>query len=149
MLTLRSYTLTPIARRVVLLALSVVLLAACSGGMRSKANVLENTLSNYQGAVRWGGTRDMMAFFDPESEASKNVKAIELERWAQYDVKGYREITPAVVDDEGIARQTVEIELVNKHSATPRMAVDSQVWRFDTDAKRWLLTSGLPIIQKE
>ena len=129
-------------------AMTVVLsLSGCANGPRSKADELEATLRSYEGAIRWGNLTDASAFLDPESAALHPVTKFNLDRFAQLTVVGYRTQTATIVDETGTARQQVTIELVNKHTQTPRTILDSQTWRFEPKSKRWLLTSGLPDLE--
>ena len=44
--------------------------------------------------------------------------------------------------------QVVEIGVVNEHTQTERAVVDRQRWRWDKQAKRWWLMTGLPAIAR-
>ena len=127
---------------------TVLLLSGCASGPRSKADELAATIRSYEGAIRWGNLTDAAAFLDPESATLHPVTKFNLDRFAQLTVVGYRTQTATVVDETGTARQQVTIELVNKHTQTPRTILDSQTWRFEPKSKRWLLTSGLPDLEK-
>ncbi len=129
-----------------LLALGLIFFAliGCANGPRSKADELTATLRNYEGAIRWGDLTDASAFLDPESAELHPVTKFNLDRFAQLKVVGYRTQTATIVDETGTARQQVTIELVNKHTQTPRTILDAQTWRFEPKSKRWLLSSGLP-----
>ena len=125
----------------------VLSLSGCANGPRSKADELEATLRSYEGAIRWGNLTDASAFLDPESAMLHPVTKFNLDRFAQLTVVGYRTQTATIVDETGTARQQVTIELVNKHTQTPRTILDSQTWRFEPKSKRWLLSSGLPDLE--
>ncbi len=129
------------------LMLMIMALFGCAGGVRSKADELDATLRGYEGAIRWGNMTDASAFLDPESVALQPISKFDIERFAQLTVVGYRKQTAAIVDETGTARQQVTIELVNKHTQTPRTILDAQTWRFEPKSKRWLLTSGLPNLE--
>ena len=129
-------------------AVAVVLsISGCANGPRSKADELEATLRSYEGAIRWGNFTDASAFLDPKSATIHPVTKFNLDRFAQLTVVGYRTQTAPIVDETGTARQQVTIELVNKHTQTPRTILDSQSWRFVPKTKQWLLTSGLPDLE--
>ncbi len=135
-------------KRSLLIGFAVILsLSGCANGPRSKADELEATLRSYEGAIRWGNLTDASAFLDPESATLHPVTKFNLDRFAQLTVVGYRTQTATIVDETGIARQQVTIELVNKHTQTPRTILDSQTWRFEPKSKRWLLSSGLPDLE--
>lgn len=142
-LSVRSLYKPRFCLRFVMLILLLALFG-CAGGVRSKSDELDATLRGYEGAIRWGNMTDAAAFLDPESNALHPTTKFDLERFAQLTVVGYRKQTAAIVDETGTARQQVTIELVNKHTQTPRTILDAQTWRFEPKSKRWLLTSGLP-----
>jgi hypothetical protein len=126
------------------LIVMMLALISCGSAPRTKTDELSATLRAYEGAIRWGSIAEAQPFLDPESLSSHPITQFELDHFAQFTVVGYRAQTAAVVDQVGIARQQVLIELVNKHTQSPRIISDSQSWRFDAKQKRWLLTSGLP-----
>jgi len=124
-----------------------LMLAGCKTDIRSKGDRLDASMLGYERALRWGTMAESLQFLDPTSEAALAMKPLELERWAQFEVKGYRKQSQALVDDDGIARQVVEIELLNRHTQTPRTVLDRQVWKFDKQSGQWRLTSGFPILK--
>jgi len=60
-----------------------------------------------------------------------------------YSVKGQ---SPGA--DENIFLQTAEISFANRHNQRVRSIDDHQIWRWEPETKRWLLTSGLPDITR-
>jgi hypothetical protein len=130
---------------VVFLCASVLL--AC-GGIKSKSDQLTSTLLAYSQALRWGRMSEAVGFLDPKLQAEKPVTSLELQRFEQLTVSGYREQTDVVVGDDDIARQVVEIEFINKHTQSPRSVIDQQRWRYDSETKRWVLISGLPDLRQ-
>ena len=126
-----------------LLALGLML-GGCKTDVRSKGDRLDASMLGYERALRWGKMAEAMQFLDATSEAVLTMKPLEIERWAQFEVKGYRKQSQALVDEDGIARQAVEIELLNRHTQTPRTVLDQQVWKFDKQSGQWRLTSGFP-----
>ena len=131
-----------LARFAVVAGLS--LLAGCASTQKHSRDLLQITLYDYAGAIRWNRPDAAAKWLDPELE--KNLPtALQLERFSQvqvtgYDVRGSETITP-----ERYA-QTVEIRLVNKHTQAERAIIDRQVWRYDAEKKHWWLTTGLPDI---
>jgi hypothetical protein len=141
---LRDFLKPPIWRVLWVLTLMATL-AACASGVRSKSDELTAALRAYGGAVRWGGMNDAAAFLDPQSAAEHPISKYDMERFAQFTIVGYRTQSSVVLDPTtGIARQVALIELVNKHTQSPKSILDDQQWRFDSKSKRWLLISGLP-----
>jgi len=119
------------------------LLVACGGG--SKRSPLEQTLYHYTSAIRWSEFDKALAFVDPAVLESRRPSELEMERYKQYQVSGY-DVRRSHTPEEGLYEQTVEIRLVNRHTQTERIITDHQRWRWDREAKRWWLVSGLPDI---
>jgi hypothetical protein len=124
--------------------LMMLTLLSCGSAPRTKADELSATLRTYEGVIRWGSIAEAQPFLDPEALSSHPITQFELDHFAQFSIVGYRVQSSPVVDQFGVARQQVLIELVNKHTQTPRVIMDSQAWHFDAKQKRWLLSSGLP-----
>ncbi len=123
--------------------LMTCLLGACSAGVGSEKSRLEETMYHYSAAVRWGDVEQIIAFHDPNVLAEHPPEAIELERWRQLRVTGYRARGLEPQPDETVV-QFAEIEFMNRHTQTTSALLDREQWRYDESAKRWWLTSGLP-----
>ncbi|WP_395680179.1 hypothetical protein [Dokdonella sp.] len=130
-----------------LLAATVVLGACANKEIRSKANILEQTLRSYAGTIRWGDITQATSFIEPKVLAEHPPSQLDLDRLRQVRVSGYEE-TPPVPVGENEVRQTVQIELINVNTQTTRSIVDHQVWKYDEASKHWWLTSGLPDISR-
>ena len=135
--------------RWILAMLSAALLSACAASGKSKASDLEATLMAYEGAIRWGNIEAAVGFLDPASQEEHPVSRLTLERFQQLQIVGYREQAAPILGPDGLARQMVLVEMVNIHSQSPRQIMDRQVWRYDAESKRWLLTSGLPDLNQQ
>lgn len=130
-------------RRVLRLALLVwvaVLLSAC--GVKRNDD-LKSTLYAYQSLIRWGDFEQAAGMVDPAHLKQHPISRLDWERYKQVQVAGYRASDPLPSGEDEV-QLTVEIEFVNIHTQSPRSIIDRQVWRFDREAKRWLLTTGLP-----
>jgi hypothetical protein len=132
-------------RRAVIVSL-LFLLAACSG-VGSQKNALEETLFHYAAAVRWGEVEQVLAFHDPDVLEENAPEPLELERWRQLRVTGYRSRGREPQPD-GTVMQFAEIEFVNRHTQTSSALLDREQWRYDEEDKRWWLTSGLPDLER-
>ena len=122
----------------------LLLLAGCASTQKHSRDLLQITLYDYAGAIRWNRPDAAAKWLDPDI-AKIRPTALQLQRYDQvqitgYDVRGSESITP-----ERYA-QTVEIRLINKHTQAERAIVDQQIWRYDADKKQWWLTTGLPDI---
>jgi hypothetical protein len=131
-----------VARRIILLALAL-LLAACGAGQRSDLKLLDETLTQYGSAVRWGTPEQLLAFVDPEALKARPVREFDLERLRQLRVAGFR-AQPVVMIGETRARLVAEVELINNNTQLSRSTTDITEWRWDATAERWWLASGLP-----
>ncbi|KAA2284746.1 hypothetical protein [Arenimonas fontis] len=121
------------------------LLAACGGA--TKRSPLEQTLYHYTSAIRWSEFDKALAFVDPQVLERDRPGELDMERYKQYQVSGY-EVRSKNTPEEGVYEQVVLIRLVNRHTQTERVVTDRQRWRWDGEAKRWWLVSGLPDIRQ-
>ncbi|HEU4663505.1 MAG TPA: hypothetical protein VFS55_05710 [Dokdonella sp.] len=128
--------------------IAAVVVAGCAvDKMRSKENILEQTLHSYAATIRWGDVSQALAFIDPKVLAEHPPSPLDLERFKQVRVTGYSE-QPIVPVGEEEVRQVVQIELANVNTQSVRSIVDHQVWKYDEATKHWWLTSGLPDIAR-
>jgi hypothetical protein len=131
------------ARSVLLLVLALLTLTGCP--VKQNALLLEDTLSSYAGAIRWGHMDDALGFVDPETLKKHPVTALDLARYQQVQITVYSDAAPVHITDDEVS-QIVEIGLVNINTQAARSIVDKQLWRYDAKANRWWLVSGLPDI---
>lgn len=127
-------------RTVLVLALALLLAACASSGQRSPRDQM---LYDYVSAVRWSDFDAAARFLDPELLAREPMTDLERERYRQFQVSGY-EVKSASEPAEGEYEQVVEIRVVNRHTQVEKIITDRQRWRWDPEAKRWWLASGLP-----
>ncbi len=128
--------------RVLAPVLALLLVAACgsTGGQRSPR---DEALYSYVSAVRWSDFDAALTFVDPETLRAKPMTSIESERYKQFQVSGY-DVKSSREPAEGLYEQEVELRLVNRNTQVERTVTDRQRWRWDPEAKRWWLVSGLP-----
>lgn len=126
--------------RFLVLALVMLLAACATAGQRSPR---DETLYNYVSAVRWSDFDVAAKFLDPRVLEVRPMTDLELERYRQFQVSGY-EVKSASEPAEGEYLQVVEIRVVNRHTQVEKVLTDRQRWRWDPEAKRWWLASGLP-----
>ena len=127
--------------RLLAATLVLVLLGACAtAGQRSPR---DQVLYDYVSAVRWSDFDAAARFLDPALLEREPLTDLERERYRQFQVSGY-EVKSASEPAEGEYQQVVEIRLVNRHTQTEKVLTDRQRWRWDPEAKRWWLASGLP-----
>lgn len=128
------------------LALTTALLGGCAG-VGSEKNEMEQTMYHYAAAVRWGEVEQILAFHDPKVLGEHPPESIELQRWRQLRVTGYRARGLEPQPDETVV-QFAEIEFMNRHTQTTSSLLDREHWRYDKEAKRWWLISGLPDLDR-
>ena len=143
-MTLRRTFRKPPLLPVLLLAM---LIAACSE-TNEQDTLLDETLKAYGVTMRWGEIDQALGFISPADLEARPIPPVELERYRQVRIVGYREQGMQRVD-AGYARQTVAIEIVNQHTQVARSVLDRQDWRWDPVTKHWWLTSGLPKLTAE
>lgn len=122
--------------------LLALLLAGCASTTPDR-RALDDALYDYASAIRWGELDAALSHVDPDYLAAHPLDSIERARFQQLQVSGYY-VRQNSQDAEGRVHQLVEIRLVNRHTQTERSVVDRQTWRWDAEAKRWWLTTGVP-----
>ena len=122
--------------------LALVLATAC-GSMGAQRSPRDQALYSYVSAVRWSDFTAALAFVDPETRRARPMTELEAARYDQFQVAGY-EVKSGSEPAEGLYEQVVELRLVNRHTQVERIVTDRQQWRWDAEAKRWWLVSGLP-----
>lgn len=134
----------PTHRLIVAALLGLVLSACATTG--DQARLLDETLDGHASAVRWGDPVAGLDFVDPALREGFEPTGLERERWRQFQVAAYRAQAPVMLAPDRLTR-TVELELVNRNTQVARSVTWRQEWRFDAEAKRWWLTSGLPSLE--
>lgn len=143
-------TARPYSRRClsILLIALVTLMLAAPVMAKSRDKILTETLRTYAATIRWGSIEQAESFVDPEYRAAHPLTQLELDRYKQIRITNYEDTAPIPVNDNEV-RQTVEIGIVNIHTQEARSIIDRQVWKYNKEAKAWLLTSGLPDITRK
>lgn len=124
-------------------ALAAVLLAACATDY-GKGKSLDEALRQYEAMIRWSQWDGAVQMLAPESLAEHPVTQLDIERLRQFRVTNYAIRSSTPYDEDNGLRQVVEIRLFNKNYAQERSIIDNQDWKYNKEAKVWLLHSGLP-----
>lgn len=130
--------------RMMMLLTLAGLLAACASGGGSRNDKLQQLQYDYSAAIRWGGFEGAWNVVDPEYRKAHPISDLELARYQQIQVSGYRELGSQVSADRQQAMREIQIDVINRHTMTERSIRYTEVWRYDPVAKTWWLTSGLP-----
>lgn len=132
-------------RFVPLLCLLLMTLAAGCASTSGDRIQLESSLFRYAGAIRFNSVEVAYQYVDPKLRESKPMRALDVERYAQVQFTGYT-VKASEAPVPGELRQTVEVRLINIHTQVERVMTVQEHWRWDAEARRWWLTSGLPDI---
>lgn len=128
--------------RIITATLILVLVAAC-GGNQVEENRSE-TFKQYETIVRWSQWDAAADFISPEYLAENPITRLDMDRLRLFRVTAYTIRSTGIYDEGMTARQVVEIRMFNKNQGVERTIIDEQEWRYNEQAKRWLLHSGLP-----
>ncbi len=129
------------------LPLALVALALVAGcAAHQRRDDLTATLTAYATTLRWGDFQHALEYVDPAWREAHPLTPLQEARYRQVRVAGYDEGEGPVPVSEEEVRQTVKIGLINRHTQHERFVIDHQVWKWDPQAKRWWLETGLPDI---
>lgn len=123
------------------LALLLLLFAAGCGPLKddTRQAALENTLSSYRQAIRWGHYPAAAGFLSPESRTELDLDAL-----SNIRVTGYEVVRQGVIGPDDNMLQLVQIEYVREDRQQLERLLDHQHWRYDASQRAWWLASGLP-----
>ena len=121
---------------------SVVLLAGCASA-KHQMGALDQMQYAYSAAIRWGDFEGAWNLVDPKYRDAHPMSDMELERYKQIQIAGYRDVATQTLADGDVVRE-IQIDLVNRHTLTERSTRYTEHWHFDSPTKTWWLTNGLP-----
>ena len=125
-----------------LLLVLAVAVAACTSNPVEKSR--GEAFKQYETIIRWSQWDAAADFIAPEYLEQNPITRLEMDRLRLFRVTAYTVRSTGIYDEGMTARQTVEIRMFNTRQAVERSIIDQQEWRYDEDAKRWLLHTGLP-----
>ena len=131
----------------IVLCACVVLLAGCANPKR-QMGALERVQYAYSAAIRWGDFEGAWMLVDPEYRKAHPLTDIELERYKQIQIAGYRDIASQTMADGDVMRE-IQIDLVNRHTLTERSTRYTEHWHYEAETKTWWLVNGLPDLWKD
>ena len=120
----------------------LALLAGCATGT-SQGDALQKAQYAYSAAIRWGDFEGAWNLVDPKYREAHPMSSLELERYKQIQVAGYRDLATQTLPDGDVVRE-IEIDLVNRHTLTERSTRYTERWHFEPETKTWWLVAGLP-----
>ncbi|KGQ17840.1 hypothetical protein LF41_1915 [Lysobacter dokdonensis DS-58] len=126
-----------------MLALCLCVLALSGCASSKDTNQLDRQTYAYSAAIRWGDFEGAWTLVDPKYREAHPLSDVELERYKQVQIAGYRDLAEQVLPDGDVVRE-IEIDVVNRHTLTQRQTRYTERWRFDAESKTWWLVVGLP-----
>jgi hypothetical protein len=121
---------------------TALLLSGCATDKR--ADTLDRTMIAYANAVRWDGFEAASVFVDPKVRQAHPITDLDRARFKQVQVSDYDDGNGPAPAGKDEVRQTVRISLTNVHTQGVRTIVDHQLWRYDEQADKWWLETGIP-----
>jgi hypothetical protein len=104
---------------------------------------LQDNLKSHELAVRWNDFEAAAASLDPLTIQDEPFSEQDEAYYKSYQVSGYLVRASMLIDPQTFG-QRVELRVIDQNTQTERVVVDRQRWRYDAEAKRWWLTTGLP-----
>ena len=129
-----------------LLVLAIAALPATATAQKLKIKqprLLEETQLDYSKAIRWNNFEAAAALLDPSYREQHPVTDAEFSRYEQIQVTAFEDFDSRILPDGSVER-AVRIDLVNRNTLSQRTIRFTERWRYDAQAKRWWLISGLP-----
>ena len=126
---------------------AVALLAACAAP-KHQMGALERLQYAYSAAIRWGDFEGAWMLVDPKYREAYPMSDLELERYKQIQIAGYRDVATQTMADGDVMRE-IQIDLVNRHTLTERTTRYTEHWHYEAESKTWWLVNGLPDLWKD
>lgn len=130
-------------RRVIFILLALLTLGGCASGGGTRNDKLFEIQNAYSGAVRWGDFEGAWTLIDPEYRKKNPITDLQLARYGQVQISGYRDIGSSNLED-GLSIRDIEIGVINRHTLAERSVRYRERWKWDDAQKRWWLQAGLP-----
>lgn len=125
-----------------LLLCCLALVAGCPRSA-SKGTALEEVQYAYSAAIRWGDFEGAWTLVDAEYRKKHPLTDIDFSRYKQVQISGYREQGGRMLPSGDMVRD-IEIGVINRNTLTERTVRHRERWRYDAEAKTWVLANGLP-----
>lgn len=93
--------------------------------------------------VRWNDFEAAAEALDPALVQGERFSEQDEAYYKAFQVSGYQLKSSAMLDPLTYS-QRVELRIIDRDTQVERVKTDKQSWRYDAQAKRWWLTSGLP-----
>lgn len=100
---------------------------------------MEDTLTGYAAALRWGRYETAADYQAPARRVQPDTNWLKNIHVTSYDVFYRKELEPGK-----LVEQSAEIRYFNEHVGVEKTLIDRQTWRFDAEKGVWLLEGDLP-----
>ncbi len=120
------------------LALLATLLAACTSGPIYLSKI-EDILSLYGTAIRWGDFEKAQTFQAPAKRTHLDLDWLKNIHVASYDIINQKESQGGHIHEV-----TVKIRYFIESEGVEKTLTDKQLWRYDEDSEKLTLESDLP-----
>jgi hypothetical protein len=117
-------------------------LASCA--THGKQKELDETLQQYEAIIRWSEWDGAVNYIHPDYLKENPITNLDMERLRLFRVTNYAVRSGQPLEDGNRFTQGVAISMFNKTRAVEKVVFDQQDWKYDEEAQRWLLHSGLP-----
>jgi hypothetical protein len=105
---------------------------------------LEETLDAYNLYIKWSEFSEASQFRKPGQPASQYV---DIESLNDFQVTSY-EVKKQIMTEQGQRMErVVEVGYYNKNEMNVKTISVQEIWEYDEERKRWLLTTPLPALQ--
>ncbi len=134
--------------QVLLLLLLVGVVGHAAAFSRSQLKKLTQMQEAYAAAIRWSDFDTANGMIAPTYREQHPQTDLDRGRYAQVQISGYRALREGEGDDGTVVRE-VEVRVINRNTQAERTVRCEEAWRWDEQAKRWWLISGLPDLWTE
>ncbi len=110
---------------------------------RKQGRLLQQMQSAYSSAIRWGEFEKAWQLVDPSYRQAHPMTELAMERYQQVEVSGYADRTSELTEAGNVVRN-VDLRVINRHTMAERSLRYREEWRWDPEARRWWLATGLP-----
>lgn len=128
---------------VITVLLCMLTIVACTPPNSAEKSRSE-AFKQYETIIRWSQWDAAADFIAPAFMAENPISRLDMDRLRLFRVTAYTVRSTGIYDEGMTARQSVEIRMFNKNKGVERTIIDDQEWRYDEEALRWYLHSGLP-----
>ena len=124
-----------------ILCLCVLIFSGCATLAENKRiEALDEAVNSYGTAIRWGYLDLAKRFIkSPEDGQKETMQDLSGIRITSYEIMGKK-----LSGNKLEAQQVVEIQYYHTNNLIEKKIIDTQLWKYDANDKKWYLHSRLP-----